>query len=202
MRKLTKEEQATLDFYNESASNWAGNHSSSDFWREEILRFQKLLPSGEVLEIGCGGGRDASALAEFGYDYVGTDISSGLLEIAKKANPGLELQEVSMYDLGEKWQNEFDGLWASAVLLHIPKDRINTALASIKTALKPGAIGFVAIKEGDGAADVYGDGRTTVFWQKEEFREVLEYSGFNVRDFTCRSMSRKPSWLCYFVENV
>lgn len=42
------------------------------------------MPAGKILEVGSGGGRDAKDLIEMGYEYIGIDISKGLLEEAKK----------------------------------------------------------------------------------------------------------------------
>ncbi len=85
--KFTKEEEQTMRTYDTIAPDWASNHSSERFWGEEMDRFGELLPSGKVLEIGSGGGRDAKELIAKGYDYIGTDVSQGLLGEAKKLNP-------------------------------------------------------------------------------------------------------------------
>ena len=57
----------------------------------------------------------------FGYDYTGTDISTGLLNEARKKVPGQSFYEMSVYDLDFP-EGTFDGFWASAILLHIPKN--------------------------------------------------------------------------------
>lgn len=81
--QLSTEEKQTLDSYNKFAQEWSSSHLTFDLWSDEFKTFSQLLPKGKILEIGCGGGRDARMLAKK-YEYLGTDISSGLLKEAKK----------------------------------------------------------------------------------------------------------------------
>lgn len=57
----------------------------------ELIEFYKSLPErGQLLDLGCGQGRDAIALARLGYDVLGVDYSKvgieQLNEIAKREN--------------------------------------------------------------------------------------------------------------------
>lgn len=184
MSELTPEEKLTIATYDRQAENWSSGHDTANFWGEEMARFKKLLPSGRILEIGAGGGRDAKELIEAGFDYLGTDISTGLLEQARKNNPGISFEEVSVYDLD--YEELFDGFWCSAVLLHIPRNRIDEALQAVNKNMKQGAIGFIAIKEGEGEkleADdksTQGDERFFVYWTDEDFSKRLGVNGFNI----------------------
>ena len=47
------------------------------------------------------------------------------------------------------WQEEFDGVWACASLLHIPKKDMNKVFDLIYTALKAGGIFYTSFKFGD-----------------------------------------------------
>lgn len=120
-----------------------------DFGARKWIGSQELLPTGKVLEIGSGGGRDAKELIAKGYKYTGTDVSKGLLEEARKANPSTVFLRQSVYDLDFP-DNTFDGFWASAVLLHIPKDRIDEALSRLRAVVRNDGIGFISIKQGEG----------------------------------------------------
>lgn len=204
MRELTPEEKLTIATYDRQAENWSSSHSTANFWGEEMAHFTELLPSGRVLEIGAGGGRDAKELIEAGFDYLGTDISAGLLEQARKNNPGISFEEVSVYDLD--YEELFDGFWCSAVLLHIPRDRIDEALQAVYKNMKQGAIGFIAIKEGEGEkleADyksTHVDERLFVYWADEDFSKRLVANGFNTVKSGYRPMSERTKWLTYIVK--
>ena len=147
--KLTKREQQTLKSYDQYGKQWAASHLDFDFWVPELKKFKKYLSEGKVLEIGSGGGRDAKELIRAGYEYTGTDISKGLLEAAKKYNPGAKFLLKSVYDLDFP-ENSFDGFWACAVLLHIPKSRIDEALRQLHKVVKPNGVGFISVKQGVG----------------------------------------------------
>ncbi len=98
---LSKEEQKTLETYEKVAGKWVKSHSGleglADFWRPEFKKFQDLLSQGRVIDIGCGGGRDALLFQESTYKYTGIDISKNLLFQAKKLVPGLDFHWMSMY---------------------------------------------------------------------------------------------------------
>lgn len=163
-----------------------------------MKRFRELLPKGKVLEIGSGTGKDASALIALGYDYIGTDASIGLLEIARKRNPGATFKLVKVHDLNFP-NSKFDGFWTAATLLHIPKDKIDKALLSIKSVIKPEAVGFISIKAGKGERTDPQTGRWFAYYSLDEFHSVLEKNGFTVIEEKTRK-GEKDWWLCYWVK--
>ena len=197
--QLTPEEKITLETYNTTAKQWSEKHATVDFWEQEMEIFRKLLPSGKILEIGSGGGRDARELIALGYAYVGTDISTGLIEMAKKANSHVTFLAQSVYDLDFPEGTQFDGFWASAVLLHIPKTKINEALQQIRKFMRDGAVGFISLKQGDGER-LEEDKRFFAYYSEKEFRKVLQRNNFEVVQTTVHPMSGKTTWLCFFVQ--
>ncbi|MEI6501496.1 MAG: class I SAM-dependent methyltransferase [Armatimonadota bacterium] len=52
-------------------------------WEAEVVR-RFFPPSGRVLDLGCGPGREAIALAKLGYQVVGVDVSGPVLECARE----------------------------------------------------------------------------------------------------------------------
>lgn len=197
---LTPEEVITLASYDAAAERWAKEHRTEGFWANEMAEFHSLLPSGRILEIGVGPGRDAGELLELGYDYVGTDISPGLLAQARKSNPGAVFLPKSVYELD--YESEFDGFWCAAVLLHIPRSRIDLALKNIRRAMKSSATGFIAIKEGEGEEVEDGEfgQRLFTYWRNNDFKQVLSKSGFTVVSEDYRPMSERTRWLTYIIK--
>ena len=57
------------------------------FWVEEFERYAALLAGRKVIDIGCGAGRDAAVFVERGYDYIGVDLSEGMLKVAAERAP-------------------------------------------------------------------------------------------------------------------
>ena len=200
---LLPEEQLTLEAYDQVAAQWAAEHDDPKYWSLELDLFHQLLPQGSILEIGSGGGRDAKELIALGYHYTGTDISTGLLQVAKQALPGQIFVQQSVYDLS--FWPEFDGFWASAVLLHVPRSRIHQALSQIRRNLRVGAIGFISLKDGQGEqveTEIFDDReirRHFTYWTREEFEAILPSASFELVDYIFHPRSARTRWHCFFV---
>jgi SAM-dependent methyltransferase len=200
---MGKAEEKTLKYYDENAQEWGEAHHGFEevtFWKEEMERFHEELPSGKVLEIGSGTGKDAANLIRLGYDYVGTDASSGLLKLARKRNPGASFKNVRVQDLTDHFsENEFDGFWTAATLLHIPHDEINGSLENINNVVRNGGIGFISIKQGEGELEDE-TGRLFAYHTLDGFRELLARHGFEILEKDVQPMSEKTTWLKYLVK--
>lgn len=197
-------ELITKETYNRIAEKWAREHNKLDFWRKEFEVFRQLIPSGKIIDIGCGPGHHSGFLRGAGYDYTGVDYSEGLLALGRAKFPDAQFVEGDMLGLPFK-ENEFDGFWAVASLLHIPKEKVPRALENIQRVVKKGGIGFIALKKGEGERvvtdeDDKEDERFFAYWKREEFQEVLEKSGFELLKFLERPVSEKTIWLSFFVK--
>ncbi len=200
----TQKEQKTIGYYDQQARQWASEHGGQEersYWEKQMARFKELLPSGKILEVGSGAGKDAKALITMGYEYTGTDASKGLIEVAQARNPNAAFVNQAVEDLNFPNQS-FNGFWTAATLLHIPKDQIDLALQKIKNVCKVGSIGFISLKEGQGEKEDSNTGRWFAYYSREEFTEVLKRNGFKVVDFELREESRpgQPNWLAFFVK--
>lgn len=197
-------EDETIAAYNAYAEEWHERHLEPRYWGDAMDYFQELLPRGKMLEIGAGGGRDAKDLIARGYEYYGTEPAENFVAIARQYNPGATFEQRSVYELQS---GEHDGFWASAVLLHIPRDRIQEALGNLHGAVKRGAVGFIAIKEGDGEkVEIGGDSvaikRLFVLWRDDDFKKELVKAGFEVIKHVRTEKSQRTTWLKYFVRAV
>lgn len=197
-------EQTTKDSYTQVSGLWSKRHDSKRYWGISFDQFFEALPTGRVLEVGCGTGRDALELVGHGYDYLGTDISEGMINEAKKRLPKQQFEQISVYDLNFK--DKFDGFWCAACLIHIPKARMNEALQAIKKNIRLGGVGFISVKEGVGDLLEQRDDLDSkkfyfVFWQNEEFKKVLKKNGFEVIHENYMPMSERTKWLCYIVKS-
>ncbi len=194
---LTDKEQKTVAYYDRSGEEWAAAHASeSSWWLAEMQKFRAMLPSGKVLEIGSGAGKDAQALIQMGYQYVGTDASKGLIKLAQKRNTDAKFENKSVFDLDYP-ENFFDGFWTAATLLHIPKNKVDEALKSIRRVVKQGGVGFVSMKQGEGEREDTTTGRWFSYYSQDEFAGVLERNAFQVRSAEIRQ-GEKDTWLVFY----
>lgn len=195
-------ERNTIREYDQIAKQWAMEHNTPNYWGRYFDLFMQQLPTGSIIEVGCGAGRDAEILIQRGYEWVGTDASQAMVDLAKVRHPGREVYRAIAEQLNlvpELKDRKFDGFLASAVLLHIPRFFLFVALNSIRSLLRPGAVGFVTMKNGSG--DEIKDGRFFVYYSLREFSAILIENGFEIA--CCGEYKRTPqcdtTWLVYVV---
>lgn len=134
----------TLRFYSAEAPGYVS--SGKDLVNRRLRGFLDLLPPGaSVLELGCGGGRDAETMIAAGFEVHPTD---GTPEIARQAEERLgRAVKVMRFDELDA-ENAYDAVWASASLLHVPRPALPGVLALVFMALKPGGLHFASYKGG------------------------------------------------------
>ena len=93
-----------------------------------------------ILDLGCGPGRDLVAFAGLGHVAVGVEGAANLAAMAR-ANSGCEVwqQDLLALDLP---QERFDGVFANAVLFHVPSQELPRVLRQLHETLKPGGVLF------------------------------------------------------------
>ncbi len=77
-----------------------------------------IRPGGRILDAGCGSACDSLAFIRRGYDAVSIDASAAMVEATSKLTrkPALLMRFDDM-----DFDAEFDGVWACASLLHVPR---------------------------------------------------------------------------------
>jgi SAM-dependent methyltransferase len=135
----------TLQFYRRNAEAYAGWAKAPS---SRLKGFLALLPpEGSILELGCGAGNHSAEMLAAGFKLRATDGSPEMAEIAsrKLRHP----VETMLFDqLNE--DGTYDGVWASACLLHVPRDELADILRRIRRALKPEGIFYASFKVGEG----------------------------------------------------
>ncbi len=206
---VSEQELATIDTYDRNAASWANAHNfdlSENVFADPLFEFYKYVQDGSsVLEIGCGGGRDAAELIQH-YKYLGTDASIGMVEAARKNVPTGTFQQCSVYDLG-RLKQRFDAFWTAAVLLHIPKSRIDEALTAINSVMVPKAIGMIAIKDGDREEfevrdnDGLHEERLFTYWTRQDFEAALARNAMSVVYYAYKPVSQRTNWHFFITKN-
>jgi SAM-dependent methyltransferase len=136
-------DDATLQFYRGNAQAYAEREITR---HTRLARFLALLPAGaKILELGCGAGADSAAMLAGGFDVRPTDGSPEMAEVAA-ARLGRPVGTLLFHDLDEA--EAYDGVWANACLLHVPRSELSHVLARIWRALKPAAHFYASYKAG------------------------------------------------------
>ncbi|MBT9254657.1 class I SAM-dependent methyltransferase [Phycicoccus sp. MAQZ13P-2] len=106
-----------------------------------------------VLDAGCGTGRMARYLVDRGLSVVGVDLSPGMLAMARRDHPDLELYEGSLTALPLD-DDSVDGVVFWYSLIHLADDELPHALAEAVRVLRPGGHVLLAFQKGEGTYDV------------------------------------------------
>ena len=109
---------------------------------ERTLAVKHVIPGGRLLDIGCGGGREAIGLAQMGYRVVAIDVAPRMIEAARRnaqrLGLAIDFRVQSVTTLAEA-PGSYHGAFFAGSLHHIPGRalRIET-LRRIAGALAPG----------------------------------------------------------------
>ncbi len=201
--------QKTKDAYDKIALAYS-KRNFDHFWIDEFEFFRSIIDGSKVIDLGCGAGRDASVFVEKGFDYTGIDFSEGMLSVARRRVPNGRFEQMDFSKM--KFPDDtFDGFWAAASLLHIPKKEIDRVLQEVKRIVKSGGVGFISVREKTQIDEALVDekksggiSRYFAFYERNEFDKILQDNGFLVMKITTHTENdkRATNWLCYFVKNL
>ncbi len=189
----------TIAVYNDIADSYADNveHLYAPSERET---FVSMIPKGgRILDAGCAGGRDSRYFDSQGYRVTGVDLSEKLLAVAKKKAPHIDFQQQDIRSL-QFSDGSFDGIYASAVLLHLKRDELLPVLQKFNALLKPDGVMNIQVKEGRGDAVVSekmseGKARFFTYFQKEEMEQYLADAGFHIaKSHVYNEKDINPAW--------
>ena len=152
---------STVKFYDDNAEEFRRQNInvSMEHLYEPFLR--NIPSGGKILDAGCGPGRDTKAFLARGYNVVSFDASERMVaftsQLTGRRALRLRFQEVDFRD-------EFDGVWACASLLHVSRTEIETILARVIRAVRPGGIVYVSFKGETASALGTADSSMTTTW--------------------------------------
>lgn len=159
----------TLEYYEKEYETFISETIDAD---TEVLRrrFLKNIPDKrDILDLGCGSGRDTRAFLDAGYRVSAID---GSAEICRAAShyTGIEVKCMDFFDI--KDEEAYDGIWACASILHVEKSRIPQLLKILYRALKKGGILYMSFKYGE--HNGFRDGRHFTDLDEDGFSELLD----------------------------
>ncbi len=141
---MSAHDHDTISFYSDEADAYTSQNRQADYDRLET--FMRTLPvGGKILELGCGAGDDSAIFLGRGFNVTPTD---GTPEIAHAASQRLKrpVPVLLFENLDEK--DAYDGVWANACLLHVPRKELFPIINRIYTALKQKGVFYASFKAG------------------------------------------------------
>jgi len=180
------------EYYNKYAKEFIESTINADM-SEQYHFFEKYLPdTGKILDIGFGSGRDSLYFSKK-YEVVSIDNSEAFVEQAKN----ILSNKVLLLDVRDMpYEEEFDGIWACASLLHLSYAELPEVLNKCYNALKPNGIMYMSFKYGDFAGE--RNGRYFTDLNEDRLHEVLSYTKFELLEFKITNdvrPDRDDKWL-------
>lgn len=182
-------------FYNEYSKRTVS--ADSALFLSEFSK--RLNPGDEILDIGCGSGRDLLWLKQSGFKPIGLERSDGLVELAKK-HSGCDVI-IADYEHFDFSTIQVDGIMFSASLVHITHGKIQAVISRSLKALKQNGYIYISVKEGDGTKKDKA-GRSFYLWREEELNNIFEKLNLKIVHFSGSEsvLNSGEVWLGYVLK--
>ncbi len=192
--------KTTIDVYNKLGIKYLND--SLKVAPPERDFFISLLPKGaHILDVGCGGGRDAKYFVKKGFKVTGIDASKVLIDIAKGEVPKAKFKKMDILKLDFP-KNSFDAIWGEAVILHLKRKDVPKALRNFYNVLKLGGSIYLSVKKGKGEDYVKeklsgGYERFYTYFNKKELIDFFKETGYKIMYSKIRPdpHGRKFTWI-------
>lgn len=166
-------QQNTFHFYETQAAALIENTKNPNgaAWYAHLIDL--LAPQAHILDAGCGAGYASQYFLQHGFAVTAFDASKPLVEFASQL-----IQQPVHHLTFENltFEDQFDGIWACASLLHVPRQDISCVIHKLAAALKGQGVLYMNF--------VYGT--------QETARGGLLFNDYNETDFGA-VLSKEPT---------
>lgn len=167
----------SVKFYNDNAESFFNNTVNADMSSTYSIFEENLSDkTGEILDLGCGSGRDAKYFIDAGFKVTALDLSPILAAKASKYI-GQDVIVADMKDLD--FSDKFIGIWACASLLHLSEDEIFETIKRCHKALKKNGTIYASFKYGENNYEK--DSRSFTCFTKDKFLNLIKDLDFYYR---------------------
>ena len=162
-------QQNTINYYNFNAKQFFETTALVPFHGMQQKFLDKLTENANILDFGCGSGRDTKYFIEQGYHV---DAMDGSVELCKLAGEytGIEVKRMYFQELSDV--EKYDGIWACSSILHLPLLELEEVLKKIERALRNGGIVYTSFKYGIFSGE--RNGRFFTDMTEDKFAELLK----------------------------
>ena len=186
---LEEIENLTIGHYEDNAESFRIGTKDHDV-SQNIAAFLSALPKGkqlDILDFGCGPGRDLNVFKQMGHRPTGLDGSKEFCKMTQQLSKFPILHQKFLHL--ELEDNSFDGVFANASLFHVPSLELSRVLKEIHSALRKGGILFSSNPRG--STEGWQGQRYGHYMEFEESQIYLKQNGFKILDHYYRP-SGKP----------
>lgn len=155
-----------IHYYNKHAKKYIETTFQIDMTHLYDLFTPYVPKGGTILDLGCGSGRDSLQFNDLGYEVVSLDAS---IEMVKHCTSLFEHPVIHASFLDYQPKGLYDGIWASASLLHVSQESFVEILNHYSKSLRRQGVFYISLKE-----------------SKEDFsEEERSFTGFTHEKLLC-----------------
>lgn len=187
----------TLAAYDQMADEYREDTHTRERSADYALFFRHLANTDplDLLDVGCGPGRDLAHFHDLGHRAVGLDGSARFVAMAQETSGCLVLhQDLLAIDLANR---HFDGIFASASLFHVPLAALPDTLATLQKALRPSGILFTLNPRGHDQRGWSGD-RYCGYLRLATWRRYMHAAGLVLLEYEYRPVGlprKRQAWI-------
>jgi SAM-dependent methyltransferase len=145
---LAIREAGAEGIYRGNPDRFTGPPSRFGLWA--FQRLSERVPRGQLLELGCGTGRDARKFASGGYVVTAVDYSVTAIERARRELDNPPLIRFRRMDalsaLRDTLTASLDAVYAHAVYMMLPDDELTAVVREVHRVLHPGGLHLFAVR--------------------------------------------------------
>ena len=177
-------DKGTAGYYSRNSKDLAERYADADVIHNSMLK-KWVTMGADILDIGCGSGRDLAELQNSGFSVFGVDASKEMISAAVNRYPELK-GKISISRLPTLYgiEENFDGILCSAVLQHIPDSGLYENFRRIKELLKNNGIFIISFPVKypgvDSKTNRETKGRLFHIRSAEKYQSLIEKSGFTL----------------------
>ena len=187
-----------MDYYKKNSLDYINKTKDIDM-SSELNKLLKYIPKNStVLDLGFGSARDSLLLKSLGYDVYCLDPTKEFCDNARK----LGIDKNRIYNIKAQemsFKNLFDGIWASASLLHISSADLVDVLNKIYDSLKDNGYLYASFKHGDFEGD--RDDRFYNDMTLDKFKSILYKTKLKLIESWTQpdKLNRENKWINFIV---
>lgn len=195
--QLSALSRSTLSHYQANAEDFREGTKDHDVSQnvDALLRHLRGAGPQRILDLGCGPGRDLSTFIASGHVPVGLDGAPAFVAMARQAT-GCEVWHQDFLAL-ELPADRFDGVFANAVLFHVPTQELGRVLGELRETLVTGGVLFCSNPRGPNIEQQQGL-RYGAYLTMETWSRYMTAAGFELLEHYYRPPGRPRSqqpWL-------
>lgn len=181
---IEQKKKYVIDDYNDIVQEYTEEFFDDKSDEKYIDQFLQSLEGKNVLDAGCGNGRDCKYINQKGFNVKGIDLSKEMLVIAKKMVPKVDFEVMDITNITYS-DNSYDGIISNCSFFHIPVEELPKTLNSFSKILKPNGKLLLILQEGLGEAMIEEPFRKGVYiyinyFFVKQISELLLKHGFEI----------------------